>query len=134
MVVMATLAAANGSPDGRPSSNAVAPVPGSPAPPSGLSTDFATELEFCGTETNRYRATLGLPPLTRSSDLEAYAAAAARQDGNELPWWPRTSVRTVIQQGLATMWAGDPVEGTSRTGEPRGKPVLFGTPYRSALT
>ena len=74
----------------------------------------------------------GLPALTRSSELEAYAAAGARQDGlahqahlhyksanlaakgiaeNELPWWPGSSVRSVIQKGLAMMWAEGPGGG-----------------------
>jgi uncharacterized protein YkwD len=83
-----------------------------PASPSEGSTNFETELTFCITETNRYRATLGLSPLTRSSALEAYAAAGAQEDGlahvahqhfrstngggvafakNVIPWWRGTS-------------------------------------------
>jgi uncharacterized protein YkwD len=104
-----------------------------PEPPSSSpATTFEQELEFCVAETNRYRATIGLSPLTRSRALEAYAAAGARQDGlahkphlhyksaklaakgiaeNELPWWPGPSVRSVIEKGIATMWAEGPKGG-----------------------
>ena len=103
-----------------------------PASPSEKSTNFETALTFCVTETNRFRATLGLSPLTRSSALEAYAAAGAQEDGlahvvhqhfrstsgggiafaeNEIPWWSSSSVQTVTQQGLAMMWAEGPGGG-----------------------
>jgi len=38
------------------------------------------DLAFCVAETNRYRARHGKPPLRRSAELEAYAAAGARFD------------------------------------------------------
>jgi uncharacterized protein YkwD len=95
-----------------------------------LLSDLEAELMFCVTETNRYRATLQLPPLTRSSALEAFAAEGAREDGlahsahqhfranpgiafaeNVIPWWKRTSVRAVTQEGLAMMWAEGPGGG-----------------------
>src|SRR5262245_12859148 len=44
--------------------------------PAGLEDDLA----FCVAETNRYRARHGKPPLRRSAELEAYAAAGARFD------------------------------------------------------
>jgi uncharacterized protein YkwD len=89
-------------------------------------------LTFCVSETNRYRATQGLSPLTRSGALEAYAAAGAQEDGlahaahqhfrstnggglaraeNEIPWWSATSIHAVIQQGLQMMWAEGPGGG-----------------------
>ena len=98
-------------------------------PPAALPADFESELNLCISEINRYRATLGLPALTRSSALDGYATAGAREDGlahvahrhfratdgggialaeNEIPWWSSPSVRTVIQQGLAMMWAEGP--------------------------
>lgn len=104
-------------------------VPEQPALPA-LTPDG--DLGFCVAETNRCRAMLGLPALTRSSELEAYAATGARQDGlahrahlhyksanlaakgiaeNELPWWPGPSVRSVIEKGIATMWAEGPGGG-----------------------
>ena len=87
------------------------------------------DLDFCVAETNAYRATVGRPALLRSPALESYAAAAAPHDGssrtvhqyfhrtrgggvafaeNQIPWWPLTqygSVREVIRQGMAMMWA-----------------------------
>jgi uncharacterized protein YkwD len=102
------------------------------APPTA-STNLESELTFCVTEINRYRATLGRAALTRSSALEAYAAVGAREDGlahvghqhfrstngggiasaeNVLPWWTSyNSVHGVIQQGLALMWAEGPGGG-----------------------
>jgi uncharacterized protein YkwD len=106
--------------------------PGEGSISGGASTNFDAELALCVSETNRYRATLGLSELSRSGTLEAYAAAGAREDGlahaphqhfrstngggtalaeNEIPWWPGTSVRTVIQQGLAMMWGEGPGGG-----------------------
>jgi uncharacterized protein YkwD len=127
MAVLLAVVVASCHPSERSSPNSTAVgeavIPERPSdPPASLSED----LEFCVRETNRYRATLGLPPLVRSSVLEAYAAAGARQDGlahrahlhyksanlaakgiaeNELPWWPGPSVRSVIKTGLAAMWA-----------------------------
>ena len=48
----------------------------SPAAPAPRDDDLA----FCVAETNRYRARYALPPLRRSAELEAYAAAGARYD------------------------------------------------------
>jgi hypothetical protein len=88
----------------------------------------AEELEFCVDETNRYRATVGLPAVRRSAELEKCAAEAAREDAasqqphghfvrtsgcgvsfaeNEIPWWPSDfagGLHATIQQGLAQMW------------------------------
>jgi uncharacterized protein YkwD len=112
-----------------PSSN-----PASPSPPtsSSASPTLEADLVFCVTETNQYRATLGLAPLTRSGALEAYAAVGAREDGlahvghqhfratngggiaraeNEIPWWGGSSVHRVIEQGLSLMWAEGPGGG-----------------------
>ena len=90
------------------------------------------ELIFCVAETNRYRATLGRAPLTRSSALEAYAAVGAREDGltgqpahqhfkrtngggvaraeNEM-WGSNLPVHTLLVRGLANMWAEGPGGG-----------------------
>lgn len=91
-------------------------------------------LVYCVSETNRYRATIGAPPLVRSAELEAYAAGGARTDAtardahshfkstsggmavaeNELPWWPLGRFRTVqdvMRQGIAEMWAEGPGGG-----------------------
>jgi uncharacterized protein YkwD len=65
-------------------------VPGSVRDPPGSRTSSAPpgarrarrddDLAFCVAETNRYRARHGEPPLRRSAELEAYAAAGARYD------------------------------------------------------
>ena len=114
------------------SSNPVGPTSDGGSIGGGTSSTYDSELSFCVSETNRYRATLGLPALSRSGNLETYAAAGAREDGlahvahqhfrstngggvaraeNEIPWWTGTSVRTVMQQGLAGMWAEGPGGG-----------------------
>ena len=106
-------------------------TPTQPAPPAA-SFDLQTELIFCVAETNRYRATLGLAPLTRSSALETYAAIGAREDGltgqhthqhfrrtsgggiavaeNEF-WGSNLTVHKLMVQGLAAMWAEGPGGG-----------------------
>jgi uncharacterized protein YkwD len=102
--------------------------------PTGASAD--DDLQFCVDETNRYRSSLGLPPLARSPELERCAATAAASDHrsqrphghfvetqgcgiafaeNEIPWWPLDyaggSVRGTITQGLRDMWAEGPGGG-----------------------
>ena len=141
VVLTAVLAASCNPPGSKPASPPPSRTPrdieipsssSPPGKPSGLPASFEQELEFCVNETNRYRATLGLPPLVQSRELEAFAAEGARQDGlahkphhhfktantnfvataeNEIPWWPGSSVRSVIEQGLARMWAEGPGGG-----------------------
>ena len=108
-----------------PLSSATAPSstsdPGNPA--------FSAEAGLCVEQTNRYRATIGRAALQRSEALEAYATAAARNDGlahvahqyakqtnlgngtsraeNALLWWSLRyygSVQQVIKLGVADMW------------------------------
>ena len=50
------------------------------AGPPAASAQRDDDLAFCVAETNRYRARHGMPPLRRSAELEAYAAAGARYD------------------------------------------------------
>lgn len=90
---------------------------------------FAAEVAFCADEINRYRASIGRRPLSRSDALETFAAAAARNDGTayiahqhfratngdgtakaetEIPWWRGFPVAAVIQKGLAQMWQVGP--------------------------
>jgi len=91
------------------------------------------DLRFCVLETNRYRAMVNRAEIEQSSTLETYAAIAAEYDGtrhtahaysnlrnrdgafarleNEILWWPLVnygSVRAVIRQGIAAMWAEGP--------------------------
>ncbi|MEQ1910835.1 MAG: CAP domain-containing protein [Vicinamibacterales bacterium] len=99
----------------------------------GATTDGATgtttELAFCADEINRYRVSVGLPPLARSQPLEAFASAAAEKDAGvriahqhfrdtngggvshaetEILWWKGQPVRDVVQKGLAQMWRVGP--------------------------
>jgi uncharacterized protein YkwD len=92
-----------------------------------------TELAYCVTATNAYRASVNRSALARDERLEAYAAEAARIDAsvgeahhhlkatnfgnwlvraeNEIPSWPLATygtVRTVIERGLARMWREGP--------------------------
>jgi len=95
----------------------------------------AADLQYCVSETNRYRAPVGAPALARSSTIEGYAAEGARLDGlahvahshfkstngggvafaeNEIPWWPLGqfgAVQAVMVQGIAQMWAEGPGGG-----------------------
>ena len=97
-----------------------------PAPTSAM---YVSDIEYCVSQTNQYRASIGRPALARSAALESYAAAAAPHDGaargvhqyfrktggggvafaeNQVPWWPLPrygSVREVMRHGLAMMWA-----------------------------
>ena len=108
-----------------PLTSAIAPSPTSdPGTPA-----FSAEAGLCVEQTNIYRATLGLGPLQRSDALEAYATAAARNDGlahvahqyarqtnqgngtsraeNALLWWSLRyygTVQRIIKLGLADMW------------------------------
>lgn len=104
------------------------------ASPSGPSTskpffDVSAELVFCADEINRYRASAGYRTLTRSADLEGFAAKAAEVDTlahvahhhfsttngggtsmaeTEILWWRGYPVHAVIEQGLAQMWHSGP--------------------------
>src|SRR5262249_46632756 len=49
-------------------------------PPAARLAQRDDDLAFCVAETNRYRARYGKPPLSRSAELEAYAATGARHD------------------------------------------------------
>src|SRR5262245_64266268 len=55
--------------------------PSEPSPSSGSSANLSANLSYCADEVNRYRASAGLSPLTRSADLEAFSAQAAKADG-----------------------------------------------------
>jgi hypothetical protein len=107
-------------------------APNAPTP----STATAADLEFCLSETNRYRAMANRTAVEPSTQLDEYTAAAAQYDGirhiahaysdaihppagfvrveNEIPWWPVATygtVRTVLRQGIAAMWAQGPSGG-----------------------
>ena len=114
-------------------SSPVGPSPNNPLTPAPpvASFDVEAELNFCVAETNRYRATLGRAPLTRSSALEAYAALSARDLGltgqphqhfrntngggisraENQGWGSHLPAHTLLVQGLAGMWAEGPGGG-----------------------
>ena len=107
-----------------------------PVSPDSIATDASTiaaSTAFCVDEVNRLRATAGLPALTRSGRIDEFSTDAAKVDGqaheahtyfrmtnggngtahaeNMIPWWKASqygSVRTIIRQGLATMWQEGP--------------------------
>jgi uncharacterized protein YkwD len=139
--LLAVALVACGGAEARPPA-APAPAPAAAAPvaaaaPARPADPLADDLRFCLDETNRYRASVGRPPLVRSAALDAYAAAGARADSrsrrphqhfstvalpqpyrelgeNIIPWWrlePGTSVRDILQRGLAGMWAEGPGGG-----------------------
>jgi uncharacterized protein YkwD len=95
--------------------------------PSPVAAD--ADYAYCVDEINRLRSTVGLGPLTRSGDLESYAAVAAEHDTRartahqyfastngagvargetQILWWSGYPVQTVIRQGLAQMWKQGP--------------------------
>jgi uncharacterized protein YkwD len=101
---------------------------GSPSSPSGVAS-VSGNLSYCVDEVNRYRASVGRPPPSRSADLETFAAQAAENDGrvhqahhwfgmtggagtamaeNEILWWNGFGIRSVIEQGLQQMWQTGP--------------------------
>jgi len=51
------------------------------SPPPSLPTAQASDLAFCVSETNRYRAMKGRPALAQSTNVEQFAAAASKNDG-----------------------------------------------------
>jgi uncharacterized protein YkwD len=111
-------------------------MPGGPVSPESVATDSATLADstaLCVEEVNRYRASAGLAPLTRSDRIDAFSTDAAHVDGeahqahsyfrttnggngtaraeNLIPWWRASqygSIRTIVKKGLATMWAEGP--------------------------
>ena len=127
--VMAAMTTACSSNNGAGATTPTAPSSGDSG---STSVNLDTELAYCVTETNGYRASVGVPPLTRSSALEAYAAVGAREDGlahvahqhfrstngggvataeNLIGWWTGRSVHQVIHDGLAMMWNEGPGGG-----------------------
>lgn len=102
----------------------------SPAAPTEVSAaTVAGNVQLCVDEINRYRASIGRPALSRSDALDQFAARAAEHDHGvgvphqlfkntngggvataetELLHWTNLSLRNVIKEGLAGMWAVGP--------------------------
>lgn len=99
------------------------------APTPGGTASLDSTLSLCADEANRYRATVGLPALHRSSALEAFAAQAAEHDHgvgiphqfflktngggvakaeNQLIRWRGYGTNDVIKEGMANMWREGP--------------------------
>ena len=104
-------------------------LPASPSSTEEAIAKLSTNLAYCVDQVNRYRTSVGLTPLSRSADLEAFAAQAAENDGrahkahhwfgmtggggmataeNEILWWKGFGVQSVIEQGLRQMWQAGP--------------------------
>ena len=107
--------------------------------PGGVGTGpYAAERDLCVAEINRYRETLGRPPLRRSAALEAYGDEAAKADAaskkphghfaatrgggvsmaeNAIPGWPLagSSVAGIVRDGLKMMWNEGPGGGHYET-------------------
>ncbi len=97
--------------------------------PVGSASAREAELVYCVDEVNRYRASVGLPALSRSPVLEAFAQIGVEHDASiriphdyfrqtngggvakaetEILWWRGLTTVRVISAGLAQMWAVGP--------------------------
>lgn len=111
-------------------------LPGTPVEPSSMAGDpstVAAALAACVDQVNSLRASVGDPPLTRSSRIEVFSAEAARVDGeahqahkhffatnggpgiaraeNVIPWWKVSdwgSIQNIVRKGLTQMWDEGP--------------------------
>jgi len=102
-----------------------------PAEPD--SATLAAAAAVCVEQTNQLRASVGAPPLVRSSEIDAFSDEAAQVDGeahqahkyffetdgghgvataeNVVPWWKVSdwgTVETVVRKGVLQMWAEGP--------------------------
>lgn len=108
------------------------PTAGVGASSGGPETDAALRednLVRCVAEVNRLRASVSLPPLQRSTSLEAFAAKGAEYDATarqphayfrstngagvalaetQILWWRGFTIPQVITRGLEQMWAVGP--------------------------
>jgi uncharacterized protein YkwD len=109
---------------------------GTPVEPSSLAGDpavIAAAAAACVDQTNQLRASVGEPPLARSSRIDAFSTEAAQVDGeahqahkhfiatnggygtalaeNVIPWWKVSdygSIQNVVRKGLTMMWEEGP--------------------------
>ena len=133
-LAIALLMAASGCGDGAGGGTSSGTPPTNPSDPDpGTPTVTAADLEFCVAETNRLRALVGVPPLTRVAELDAYTALAAAADGasctphgyaqstffgnglaraeNELLCGSGQQAQSMIASGFAAMFAEGPGGG-----------------------
>ena len=111
-------------------------LPGTPVEPSSLAGDPATiaaAVTACVDQTNALRASVGDPPLKRSSRIEQFSTEAAQVDGeahqahkhfiatngghgtalaeNVIPWWKVSdhgSIQNIVRKGITLMWEEGP--------------------------
>ncbi len=78
----------------------------------------SSDLAFCVEETNRLRATVGRPAVTRSSALEAYAATGAQQDTDNMEahghFGDTNGGGIAFAENTCPAWLGWNVQGTVR--------------------
>ena len=107
-------------------------MPGTPLEPSSINADpsaIAAAVTACIDQVNSLRASVGDPPLNRSSRIDAFSAEAARVDGeahqahkhfietngghgtalaeNVIPWWKVSdygSISNIVRKGVTMMW------------------------------
>ena len=108
-------------------------TPVEPSSQAGDSSTIAAAVTACVDQINTLRASVGDPPLNRSSRIDAFSAEAAQVDGeahqahkhfiatngghgtalaeNVIPWWKVSdygSIQTIVRKGLKTMWDEGP--------------------------
>ena len=111
-------------------------MPGTPVEPSSMTGDpsaIAAAVAACVDQVNSLRASVGDPPLNRSSRIEAFSTEAARVDGeahqahkhfietnggygtalaeNVIPWWKVSdygSISNIVRKGVTLMWEEGP--------------------------
>ena len=111
-------------------------MPGTPVEPSSMTGDpsaIAAAVAACVDHVNSLRASVGDPPLNRSSRIEAFSTEAARVDGeahqahkhftetngghgtalaeNVIPWWKVSdygSISNIVRKGVSMMWEEGP--------------------------
>jgi len=126
MTTRATAAAASSLLLGLFASACAVPATGPSIPDTAT---IGASLQLCSDEINRYRASAGLPALSRSASLEQFAADAAQHDTaagvphalfrqtngggvamaeTELLLWSNRAVQDVIKLGLSEMWNQGP--------------------------
>jgi uncharacterized protein YkwD len=111
-------------------------VGGTPVEPSSMNGDpsvIAAAVSACIDQVNELRASVGDPPLARSTRIEQFSAEAARVDGeahqahkyftetngghgtalaeNVIPWWKVSdfgSIQNIVRKGVTQMWQEGP--------------------------
>ena len=100
------------------STSAVRPVRGNTSDGRAIAVT-AEDLAYCVAVTNRYRASVRLDPLARSTEAEGYAAASARDDHARRKAHSRSSGRNrppgAFAENEALRWTFEQAGGSART-------------------